>query len=184
MVEGDRMVDITRVLCPVDFSDCSRRALDYAIAIGRWFGADIEVLHVVPQPLVAGRAEMQIRLDVLRTEAYADAVAEMKQFVESASSSGVPVHVSVERGEPAAHIVARAPSAESGLVVMGTHGRSGFERLVSDPSPKKSCVRSTARCSRCHHGRLSRPPRPCSHGSCARLIFRNPPRPRLSSRYR
>lgn len=124
------MVNITRVLCPVDFSDCSRRALDYAIAIGRWFGADIEVLHVVPEPFVAGRAEMQIRLDVLRTEAYADAVAQTKQFVESASPSHVRVQVSVERGNPAAQIVARAPSAGAGLVVMGTHGRSGFERLV------------------------------------------------------
>lgn len=130
IVEVSRMVSITRILCPVDFSDCSRRALDYAIAIGRCFGADIEVLHVTPEPFVVGRAEMQIRLDALRTEAYADAVAQTKQFVESAGISDLRVHVSVERGNPSMEIVTRAPNGGSGLIVMGTHGRSGFERMA------------------------------------------------------
>lgn len=124
------MAAITRVLCAIDFSDCSRRALDHAIAIGRWFGADIDVLHVTPEPLVSGRAEMQMRLQALRTEAHAEAIQQTKRFIESARASDLNVHVSVERGDPAAVIVAAAPSAEAGLVVMGTHGRSGFERLL------------------------------------------------------
>jgi nucleotide-binding universal stress UspA family protein len=59
-----RLVDVTRVLCPVDFSDCSSRALDDVVAIARWFGAEIEVLHVVPEPLVTGRAAIQTPLDM------------------------------------------------------------------------------------------------------------------------
>jgi nucleotide-binding universal stress UspA family protein len=124
------MVSITRILCPVDFSECSKRALDHAVAIGRWFGAGIEVLHVAPEPVVAGRAEMQTRLDALRTEAYAEAVAQAKQFVDSAGVSDLRVQVSVERGDPSALIVSRAPVDGAGPVIMGTHGRTGFERLV------------------------------------------------------
>jgi len=124
------MAAITRVLCPIDFSDCSRRALDHAIAIGRWFGADIDVLHVTPEALMTGRAEMQMRLEVLRTEAHADAIEQTKRFVEAAGASDLKIHVSVERGDPAAVIAVGAPSSAAGLVVMGTHGRSGFERLL------------------------------------------------------
>ena len=124
------MTAIKRVLCPIDFSDCSRRALDHALAIGRWFGAAVDVLHVTPEVLIAGRAEMQMRLEVLRTEAYADTTEQAKRFVQDAGTSDLKVHVAVERGDPATVIVAAAPSSEAGMVVMGTHGRSGFERLL------------------------------------------------------
>jgi nucleotide-binding universal stress UspA family protein len=40
------MIEISRVLCPVDFSACSRRALDYAIGIARWYGAKVTALHL------------------------------------------------------------------------------------------------------------------------------------------
>ena len=46
------MVYIKHVLCPVDFSECSRHAFDRAVAFARSFGADVTVLHVLPVPSV------------------------------------------------------------------------------------------------------------------------------------
>ena len=40
------MIEIRRILCPVDFSDYSRRALDHAIAIARWYESTVTALHV------------------------------------------------------------------------------------------------------------------------------------------
>ena len=40
------MMSFERILCPVDFSDPSRRALNYAVALSRWYGAPLTVLHV------------------------------------------------------------------------------------------------------------------------------------------
>ena len=40
------MIEIARILCPVDFSECSRWAHDHAIAIARWYGSSIAALHV------------------------------------------------------------------------------------------------------------------------------------------
>jgi nucleotide-binding universal stress UspA family protein len=124
------MVSITRILCPVDFSDCSRRALDYAIAIGRRFGAAIEVLHVTPEVLVTGRAELQMQLDRLRSDAHAEVVAQTKRLIDSIVAPGLRVEARVERGNPATQIVALAGHAESTLVVMGTHGRTGIQRFM------------------------------------------------------
>jgi nucleotide-binding universal stress UspA family protein len=42
------MAPITHVLCPVDFSDASRHAVDQAAAIARWYHARLTALHVYP----------------------------------------------------------------------------------------------------------------------------------------
>ncbi len=47
------MIEITNVLCPIDFSDYSRHALDHAVAIARWYDSSITVLHVYAAAAVA-----------------------------------------------------------------------------------------------------------------------------------
>ena len=48
------MIEIRRILCPIDFSDYSRRALDHAIAIARWYESTVTALHVFsPAPVAA-----------------------------------------------------------------------------------------------------------------------------------
>ena len=42
------MISLNRILCPVDFSEGSRRALEYAAAMGKWYGARVTALHVFP----------------------------------------------------------------------------------------------------------------------------------------
>ena len=42
------MLQFNNILCPIDFSETSARALTYATALARWYDAHLEVLHVVP----------------------------------------------------------------------------------------------------------------------------------------
>jgi hypothetical protein len=46
--QEDPMIQIRRILCPTDFSDFSRRALEHAVALARWYDADLTLLHVLP----------------------------------------------------------------------------------------------------------------------------------------
>jgi nucleotide-binding universal stress UspA family protein len=46
------MPRIERILCAVDFSECSRRGIDYAVAMARWYNARVTALHVVPPLLL------------------------------------------------------------------------------------------------------------------------------------
>ena len=39
------MIEIQRILCPIDFSDFSRHALDHAVAIAKWYGSRVTVFH-------------------------------------------------------------------------------------------------------------------------------------------
>ena len=110
------IVEIRHVLCPLDFSDLSRRALDYAIAVARWYRSRLTVLYVhhvatpslaqvaglVPRPAESGalsRADCGQLVDQLRALTPSDAVKQ------------IPVEFSVAEGDVTAEILAAAESA-------------------------------------------------------------------------
>jgi nucleotide-binding universal stress UspA family protein len=118
------MVDIRHVLCAVDFSECSRRALNHAIVVAKWYGARLSVLHVHPvsrPPLAASAA-------VLSPADHAELLAQLRALVPDRVRGVVPVEFLVLEGHAAEEILAAAEDAD--LVVLGTHGRSGLEHMV------------------------------------------------------
>ena len=128
------MVDISRILCPVDFSDVSRRALDYAVGMARWYGATLTVLHVAPVPIpstafAAGTATM-LEPAVLSLVEHEKLRADLLAFANAKPAGDVRIEVEVVEGQVWREIRERAAALDAGLVVAGTHGRSGFERLM------------------------------------------------------
>ncbi len=125
------MLQINRVLCPVDFSEFSRHALDHAVAIARQYDGRVTALYVIP-PVVSliPSAESPLYPPVVYTEAdmtqFRD---ELDRFVRE-ECEGCPVDTLVTEGSPVAEIVRQSVELKADLVVLGTHGRSGFERLV------------------------------------------------------
>jgi nucleotide-binding universal stress UspA family protein len=126
------MVEIRRILCPIDFSDFSRRAFDHAVAIARWYESTITVLHVSPSPsvVVYPTGPAVVPSTVLTPDDRDRLLTSMRQFVDTEAGSQVPLELELGEGGAATEILARAESTKPDLIVMGTHGRSGFERLV------------------------------------------------------
>lgn len=125
------MLQINRVLCPVDFSEFSRHALDHAVAIARQYGGRVTALYVIP-PVVSliPSAESPLYPPVVYTEADLQQFRdELDRFVHE-ECEGCPVDTLVTEGSPVPEIVRQAGALHADLVVLGTHGRSGFERLV------------------------------------------------------
>lgn len=127
------MIDIRRILCPVDFSDASRHALEHATAIAGWYDARLLVLHVwtppipvVPPLLFAEPDHLELPTEAGREEV----LARLREWTADAQRAGRLVDVDLVTGNPAARIIEWAASYEADLVVMGTHGRGGFERLL------------------------------------------------------
>lgn len=123
------MVEIRRVLCPVDRSDESRHALEAAVALARWYGAGLRVLEVVSvpmAPLLMTRPEVR----GLTVELRAKVLQALDAFVTSVGADGLAVETAVEEGDLAPAILRVAGAWPADLVVVGTHGRSGFERFT------------------------------------------------------
>jgi nucleotide-binding universal stress UspA family protein len=125
------MSTIARILCPIDFSDFSQRALDYAATLSRWYGASLAVLHVYPSPIsMTGPLAPFAPVEPVPLPA-ADLHALRRQVagcVPSALQARISISAEAVEGDPPREILAAAESAD--LIVMGTHGRSGVERLV------------------------------------------------------
>lgn len=124
-------VRIETVLCPTDFSPFSARALRHAVAVARRSGAKLKVVHVIPGlPSFAGTAPLPDTVAALIPEARRHAGDELRRFVAPAVEARVLVETEVRDGEPWREIRAVAEELPADLVVMGTHGRNGFERFV------------------------------------------------------
>jgi nucleotide-binding universal stress UspA family protein len=124
-------VQIERILCPTDFSIFSARAFGHAVALARRFRGELTAFHVIPTFGPYGARSPYFPAPVgsgpaLRQEAE----EELCRFVEPALDVRLPVQTVIREGQPAQEIQALAEELPADLVVMGTHGRSGFERLV------------------------------------------------------
>jgi nucleotide-binding universal stress UspA family protein len=127
------MVTFKRVLCPVDFSEASRHALDQAIVVARWFEARLTVLHVYSQVFlpVPGLATPSYQSGIPLDAAEIDRLLEQtRAFVTGSTSDLSFIDVKLEAGQPVPHIMDAATGINADLIVIGTHGISGFEHLV------------------------------------------------------
>jgi nucleotide-binding universal stress UspA family protein len=127
------MIEIRTILCPIDFSDHARRALDHAVAIARWYDSTITVFHVhVAVPPAAYGLEAPPAIGMALTPADRDRLAAaLERFAETAGAAGVPIEIAIGQGtSPANEILRQASAIHADLITIGTHGRTGFDRLV------------------------------------------------------
>jgi nucleotide-binding universal stress UspA family protein len=115
------------VLCPVDFSDPSRAALEYASAIAEHFGGRLIVL-TVNDPFLAEAAAAA----GYEPSFTADTEYELRRFAAEGLAHRAPAarttEFSIAVGKAAPEIVRQAREHHADLIVMGSHGRSGFRK--------------------------------------------------------
>lgn len=126
------MPRLQRILVAVDLSSCSRAALEFACALARPTGAQLEVLYVrVPEAGPAG--------DAVAVQ------AELHRFVQEVVTDGsLSIVERVDSGDARERIVAIAAAEKFDLIALGTHGRTGRPRSLAG-SVAESVVR-TASC--------------------------------------
>jgi universal stress protein A len=120
---------VRSILCPVDFSEQSRRAVLWASKIAQRRGAELTVLSVL-EPLLAQAAGIRLGIDLVRT----DVQPALREFVETTLPEDVRqkthVRMEVAVGPPPDGILETGRRLNPGLIVMGTHGLGGFRRLL------------------------------------------------------
>jgi nucleotide-binding universal stress UspA family protein len=124
------MNELSRILAAVDPSEPARAAFDHALALSRAHGAELTVVHAVPtNHRFSSRGAMRGEL-----------IAKLRQM---AASSGVRFAVSVQQGDPAGVILLHARARRPDLIVMGTHQRTGLDRLRSGSVAERVAQQAT-----------------------------------------
>ena len=122
---------IARILCPIDFSDWSRAAVERAVALAGPTRAEITGVFVLPSVASAGGGTASCpcaeEADANMLSAVAD---DIEEFLGPAREAGLSVRVCVKRGHRVDQILEQARETDADVIVMGTHGRSGVERWM------------------------------------------------------
>jgi nucleotide-binding universal stress UspA family protein len=156
---SEKKAGYKKIVVPVDFSDCSREGLRYAIGFAERFGAKLVVLHVISLPY-ADFSDVygSYQPSALADEAPKHAAHRMQKFLETVEFNGVKVQTAITRGTPITEICSFAAKKDVGLIITSTHGLSGLKH-VSTGSIAEKVVR---------------------HASCPVLVVPSHPRVRVA----
>ena len=122
------MVRPPSVLCPIDFSNPSRAALRYAVAIAERFRTSVTLL-TVNDPLLAEAAELRAGPDWLPEDSERELRRFFQKTVEHRRLFPIDVDVLATTGQPAQEILRVARERRCNLIVMSTHGLTGVRKL-------------------------------------------------------
>ena len=132
------MVEFKNILCPIDLSEASVRPLAYAVAFARWYEARLTVLHVVPtfDPMQV-RSGLGNPVHIVQPMPREQVLDELRLALGAEQTATLDVTLAAEAGDTVATIVDRAVTMPADLMVLGTHGRSGFDRLLLGSTTEK-----------------------------------------------
>jgi len=120
------------ILIPVDGSNTAMTAVAKAAGLAKAFGSKVTALYVVdPYPFTGVGADFAYGQSQYLSAATAEANTALDAAKAALEEAGVPVATLVGEGH-AVHdgIVRAAEAAGADLIVMGSHGRRGLEKLV------------------------------------------------------
>lgn len=126
------MQNIEQIFVPVDFHQHTAELADFAIGIANKFGAKLTFLHVVGHVSEAGLYldEYRTTFATLDEELFGQAKKKMDELVAKSQASCPGCSGLVLRGEAADGIVDYVNDKANGLIVMGTHGAKGIEKIM------------------------------------------------------
>ena len=125
-----------QILCPVDFSDCSMQALNYAMSLAQEADAHLTVLHVMtdelartPEPYGALIMNDRESLADFRRLREDDARQRLKNAVPETVAAYCRVETIVSSGKPSREILRIAAEQQSDVIVVGVHGRGAADLM-------------------------------------------------------
>jgi nucleotide-binding universal stress UspA family protein len=120
-----------KILCATDFSEQGQAAEAETVTLARALGAEVVYLHVSAEPMLYGESPFSIRnlKDVYDAQQrwVEDA---LKARVAAIQAMGTTARWVLRAGVPYEQIVAAAEEEKADMLVLGTHGRSGLNRLL------------------------------------------------------
>jgi nucleotide-binding universal stress UspA family protein len=123
------ILSVKKILIPTDGSDYSMRAAQYGISAAKLLGAEVIIIYVIDTVVLDQISKITARENV-EIELKQDGERYIKYIAGLAERSGVKASRLIVTGRPFEQIVHIAKSLGANLIVMGTYGRKGAERIL------------------------------------------------------
>ncbi len=124
-------MQIKKILFPTDFSEGAKNALPYAIDMAKTFGAKLYLMHVIYDIATASGLHVpHTSVDQMYSEIKTSAQKELERFGLKEREGLTDVEYSIKRGVPYEEILKFAKENNINLIVIGTHGRKGIDRVL------------------------------------------------------
>lgn len=124
------MITFKKILCPIDYSDCSAKALRYAAGLALRDSARLYLMHVIDKRIYDYGGPIYEVQPSPDEETIAHLKEKLTESVPKEISGDIEVETIVTVGVPANEIVSAAEEKGVDIIVMGTHGRTGISHVV------------------------------------------------------
>ena len=125
------MLPIKKIVCPTDFSDPSYEGLKVARELAEHFSAELILVNVIfPGPIVPGVAEPGFHIPAALEAMQETAEKKLQDLTQKKMPENIPVQTLVVSGKPAYEIVDLAEKEKADIIVIATHGESGWQKFL------------------------------------------------------
>lgn len=125
------MIELRRILCPIDFSEATPHAVRPAISLATEYGAELHLVHILdyPHPHLDALGPSYDVMPYYK-EMEDEAARRLDELVDEEARKFADTRVSVRRGAPFLEILNMASDDKVDLIVMPTRGRTGVDRFL------------------------------------------------------
>lgn len=125
-----KVIDLQRIMVPLDFSEHARKALRYAVKLAEQFGSEIELVNVVTPTIYAEGIVFPVAMENLELENKKHAREQLERITRDAAVEHITWKTTVLMGSPYDEIVRLAMERQTDLLLITTHGRTGLQHFL------------------------------------------------------
>jgi len=129
---------IKKILVPIDFSDYSKKALQYTVTFAKQFNAELCLIYVI-EPVIYPADLSMGQVVIPQTEI--DLSTKSRQELESLAKTEIGLllkyEIIIKNGKPFMEIIETASEIDADLIIISTHGHTGVEHLLFGSTAEK-----------------------------------------------
>jgi nucleotide-binding universal stress UspA family protein len=129
---------IKKILVPIDFSDYSKKALQYTVTFAKQFNAELCLIYVIEPVIYPADLSMgQVVIPQTEIDLSTKSRQELELLAKTEIGSLLKYEIIIKNGKPFMEIIETASEIDADLIIISTHGHTGVEHLLFGSTAEK-----------------------------------------------
>jgi len=124
------MKQLKRIVVGTDFSETAEHAVDAAVDLAVQVGGEVSLVHAYELPMYSFPDGVVVSSPDIAQKITTDALGRLEAAIEKRKARGIPIKSMLRMGAPWDELNGVAAEENADVIVVGTHGRRGFSRVM------------------------------------------------------